>query len=109
VQAGENLFRIALQYGLTTEQLAAANGITNPTVISVGTVLTIPGCQSGPVVVNPPDSTGNSSSGSSHVVQEGENLYRIALQYGVTWQQLAEFNGITNPDSVFVGQVLRIP
>jgi LysM repeat protein len=110
VQAGENLFRIALQYGLTTEQLAAANGITNAAVISVGTVLTIPGCQSGPAVVVPPDTTtGNASSGSTHVVQEGENLYRIALQYGLTWQQLAEANGITNPDSVFVGQILNIP
>lgn len=110
VQAGENLFRIALQYGLTTEQLAAANGITNPAAISVGTVLSIPGCQTGPVVVNPPDGTsGNTASGNTHVVQEGENLYRIALQYGLTWQQLAEANGISNPNSVFVGQVLRIP
>ncbi len=43
VAAGENLFRIALRYGLTTEQLAAANGILNPSSVRVGQVLRIPG------------------------------------------------------------------
>lgn len=43
VQPGENLFRIALNYGLTTEELAAANGITDPTRILVGQTLIIPG------------------------------------------------------------------
>lgn len=42
VQPGENLFRIALRYGLTTEQLAAANGIYDPSLITVGQVLIIP-------------------------------------------------------------------
>src|SRR5258708_5763878 len=43
VQPGENLFRIALRYGTTVEALAAANQITDPTHITVGQVLTIPG------------------------------------------------------------------
>src|ERR1700716_4153064 len=43
VQPGENLFRIALRYGTTVEALAAANQITDPTHITVGQVLVIPG------------------------------------------------------------------
>src|SRR5258706_16033808 len=43
VQPGENLFRIALRYGTTVEALAAANQITDPTHITVGEVLIIPG------------------------------------------------------------------
>lgn len=108
VAAGENLFRIALRYGLSTDELAAANGITNPASISVGQVLRIPGC----------DDAGTTTGGTgtdpgtgerTHVVAAGENLYRIALQYGITWQRLAEYNGITNPAALRVGQVLRIP
>jgi len=43
VQPGENLFRIALRYGTTVEALAAANQIADPTHITVGQVLVIPG------------------------------------------------------------------
>ncbi len=42
VQAGENLFRIALRYGRRLNTLASANGITDPTRIYVGQVLVIP-------------------------------------------------------------------
>jgi len=44
-----------------------------------------------------------------HVVQPGENLYRIGLQYGLSWLAIAEYNGITNPDAISAGQELRIP
>lgn len=44
-----------------------------------------------------------------HIVQPGDNLYRIGLQYGFTYQELAIYNGITNPDRLEVGQQIRIP
>ena len=31
-----------------------------------------------------------------HVVQPGENLFRIALRYGVTVNAIANANGLTN-------------
>jgi LysM repeat protein len=46
---------------------------------------------------------------TTHTVAIGENLYRIALRYGLTTQQLAAANGIVNPNSVYVGQVLHVP
>lgn len=119
VQAGENLFRIALRYGLTYQELAAANGITNPNLIAVGTVLTIPGCggaQPAPTsapgagAVGPqPGDTVDTNGDILHTVQAGENLFRIALRYGLTYQELAAYNGITNPSEISVGQVIRIP
>jgi len=42
VQAGENLFRISLRYGVTMDALMRANGIFNPNLIYVGQVLRIP-------------------------------------------------------------------
>lgn len=44
-----------------------------------------------------------------HVVQPGENLYRISLHYGVNMHELATENGIVNVDCLSVGQRLVIP
>lgn len=44
-----------------------------------------------------------------HVVQRGENLFRIALQYNLFAEQVATANGITDSNSIVVGQRLIIP
>jgi cell wall-associated NlpC family hydrolase len=44
----------------------------------------------------------------THLVRPGENLYRIALHYGVTVAGLMEVNGLRS-DRIRAGQVLRIP
>lgn len=44
-----------------------------------------------------------------HVVQRGENLFRIALQYDLFAEQVATANGITDSNSIIVGQRLIIP
>ena len=43
VQAGDTLSAIAGRFGVSLDDLAAVNGITNPALIQVGQVLTIPG------------------------------------------------------------------
>jgi LysM repeat protein len=101
VQRGENLFRIALRYGTTVQAVASANGIANPALIYVGQVLTIPSPGSQP---SPP-----APGGTTYVVQRGDNLFRIALRYNMSYVHLAQYNGIANPARIYVGQVLRIP
>lgn len=44
-----------------------------------------------------------------HVVQPGENLFRIGLRYGVSMYTIAQLNGITNLTLIYVGQTLLIP
>jgi LysM repeat protein len=44
-----------------------------------------------------------------HVVQQGENLFRIAERYGVTMQAIVEQNHLADPDRIYVGQTLVIP
>ncbi len=44
-----------------------------------------------------------------HVVQRGETLFRIALSYDLFAEQVAEANGITDINSITVGQRLIIP
>jgi LysM repeat protein len=105
VQAGENLYRIALRYSTTIETLAQLNGITNPNIIRVGQVLQVtPG-----TVQTPTTQPQSGGTGTQHVVQAGENAFRIALRYGTTIEAIAAANGISNPNLIFVGQVLVIP
>ncbi len=44
-----------------------------------------------------------------HVVQPGENLFRIALNYGANMYEIAQINGITNLRLIYAGQQLLIP
>ncbi len=44
-----------------------------------------------------------------HRVAPGENLYRIALAYNLSVEELAEANGIEDPRTLTVGQELVIP
>jgi len=44
-----------------------------------------------------------------HVVQPGENLFRIGLRYGISWPKIAAANGLTYPYRINVGQTLIIP
>jgi LysM domain len=52
---------------------------------------------------------GGSSSGQRHTVARGETLSSIAKRYGTSWSRLASHNGISNPNSIRVGQTIRIP
>jgi LysM repeat protein len=48
-------------------------------------------------------------SSTTHVVQRGETLYRIALRYGIGVDALAKANNIVNPSHILAGQTLIIP
>ena len=43
-----------------------------------------------------------------HVVQPGENLFRIGLRYGVSWTAIMEANRLADT-TIYVGQQLIIP
>jgi LysM repeat protein len=44
-----------------------------------------------------------------HVVQRGENLFRLAIRYQTTVQAIAAANGIVDVTRIYVGQRLIIP
>ncbi len=44
----------------------------------------------------------------SYRVASGDTLYSIAFRFGVDHRQLAQWNGIENPNRIFVGQTLRL-
>lgn len=94
VQAGDTLSGIAQRYGTTYQQLAQLNGIANPNLIYPGQVLKIQGAAQ--------------QATEMHTVQSGDTLSGIAQRYGTTYQQLAQINGIANPNLIYPGQVLRL-
>ncbi len=58
------------------------------------------------VVENSPINLENTRT---HTVQDGENLYRIALQYNITAEMIATANGITDVTQIYAGQTIIIP
>lgn len=44
----------------------------------------------------------------TYIVKRGETLYGIALDHGLDYRELAEWNGISNPSLIRVGDVLRL-
>ena len=97
IQRGENLFRISLQYGVTVDDLAALNGIVDPSNIKVGDRLLVPRNE-GTIVAVP----------ATHTVQPGETLRSIAQFYGLDTEELAARNQVANPNRIYVGQVLQL-
>ena len=110
VRAGDTLFSIARRYNISAAELAQFNGLLNPNLIYVGQEIKIP--VTGPTSPAPTATPGQPSPATSyrvHVVQPGENLFRIALTYQVGVSVIAAANNLNNTALIFVGQQLSIP
>ena len=105
VQAGENLYRLALRYGKTVEAIVAANGLSSADSIQVGQRLVIPGA-----TTHTPSPAGPAmTTGGTYVVQRGDTLSGIALRYGVNLWELRKANGLLSSYLIFPGQPLVLP
>jgi murein DD-endopeptidase MepM/ murein hydrolase activator NlpD len=109
VQAGDTLSSIARRYGLNVNDLAALNGLINPNLIYVGQSIKL----SGAAATSPtatPNTTPNAPTASQlYVVQSGDTLFRIALRFGTSVQNLVTANQLNNAAFIYVGQQLIIP
>ena len=98
--AHRNLAELAYKYGTTVESIVRLNNIQNPNLIYVGQRLTIRTTE---------NVQGNENSSTMYyTVRSGDTLSEIANKYNVTVQSIALENGISNPNIIYVGQVLRI-
>ena len=46
--------------------------------------------------------------GRTYTVKRGDRLFRIALEHGLDYRELASWNGIADPSAIKEGQVLRL-
>jgi LysM repeat protein len=110
VVAGDNLFRISMNYNMTPQDLATANGIPNMNSILVGTTLTIPNCgTSGGNPIPGATAVPGTGTGGTYTVQQGDTLFKISLQFGVPVTSIAAANGISNINLILINQQLVIP
>lgn len=102
VKSGDTLSGIASKYGTTYQELAAINGIANPSLIYPGQLLRL----TGGVVVTAPS---NPDASETYTVVSGDTLSSIAARHNTTYQYLASVNNISDPNKIFPGQVLKVP
>ena len=92
IRSGDTLYSIARRFAVTTEELADANQLQYPDLLSVGQALLIP------------------DAARRYTVRSGDTMYAIARRFELPLRALIAANPqIQNPDRIYPGQVLQLP
>lgn len=97
VQEGDSLWDIALRFGVSMQDLQAANNLSDPSQLGLGSRLLIPGLE------------GIQGELVTRRVQYGESLESLARRYQVSIQVLAQLNHLTSPGELYAGYSLILP
>lgn len=111
VQTGDTLLSISYRFGVNMMDIARENELASFDQIYAGQELIIPSDGEETASGEEADSAAGSAetAATTHVVAEGETVFTIAFQYGVTWTELVGANEITSPYTLEAGQTLIIP
>jgi LysM repeat protein len=104
VKQGDWIYKIARECQVEPSAIIALNPGINPNRIVPGQLLNMP--PAGATAV--PPATPQACTGT-YTVRTGDNLFRIAYNCGLTTEQLASFNAIPFPYTIYVGQTIRYP
>lgn len=108
VKSGDTLSAIASRYGMTVNALVMLNGIKNANLIYPGQVLRVADSGAGSTVTNKATTPITSTGTQAYTVRYGDTLSGIASRYGTSTSTLASINGISNPNWIYPGQVLKL-
>lgn len=97
VKSGDSLYSIGRQYGYSVKDLVEYNNLDN-SILSIGQIIRIPKVSSDLEQKNYIEYT----------IKSGDNLYSIGRKYGVTAQELIDYNNLTS-NLLSIGQVIKIP
>jgi membrane-bound lytic murein transglycosylase D len=103
VRKGEDLAAVARQFGVTTADLRAANGLKSSKV-AAGARLTIPR----DVVASVQVRDGGAEINLVYVVKGGDTLASVARAHKVSRDDLANWNGMARNEPLLPGQRLRV-
>ena len=104
VKAGDTLSQIAASHGTSYQTLASLNHLSNPNEIYVGQTLKLQATTSTPAQT--PTRAASTNQGT-YTVKAGDTLSAIAAAHGTSYEVLAQVNGISNPNEIYVGQTLK--
>lgn len=99
IKAGDNYYRLAMQYNTTVAAIMAANPGVDPNALMIGQVICIP--LTAPITC-PPGSF-------AYTIKAGDNYYRLAQKYNTTVAAIMAANPGVNPNALMIGQVICIP
>ena len=102
VQRGNTLSQIAREYNVSVEHIVELNDIEDPNLIYPGQKLRI--TESNVTDLSPVDNTIQ----VYYVVKEGDTLNRIARRFGITLNEILQYNDIQNPNLIYPGQTIKI-
>lgn len=113
VQAGDTLTAVAARFNMTPKQLADMNDDLTPTSnLLRGTKINL----SETTASNTKSSKSTTASKVepkielvNYKVKRGEYLKQIAERHGITHEELADLNNISNSSSLALGQTLKVP
>ena len=97
VQPGDSLWDIAVRFKVNMDELARANGITDPGQLVAGASLVIPGL------------TGVKGVLTTRDVSLGETLRSLSRRYQVPMEVLARLNHLSSPEELYAGSTLIVP
>lgn len=116
VKEGDNLWSIAENIygsGYNWVDLAKANKLENPSVLYVGTKLSVPNVKVKEQTIVKQSAEGkNPITQTSYKVVKGDYLWDIAVRAygdGYKWVEIAKANKLVNPNLIHAGNVLKLP
>lgn len=112
VQNGDTIDSIASTFGVDPQAILAASWIPDPSNLQSGQVIVIPDPGQSPSAAAQDAAAHEGQSpwvSTVYTVQSGDTIENIAYKFGVTKQEIADFNGLSDPNLLDVGQRLLIP
>lgn len=111
VEEGQTLWQIASKYGVSVNALIVANELRPSQVLRVGQRIVIPSFSQSQSPVQDGSATVPSArpKPGAHVVGQGETLWAIAQQYGISVESLANANNLTEDSLIYPGKKLTVP
>jgi len=103
IKSGDTLWGVARQHGVTVPALAAANGLTTNSRLTVGTRLQIPADGAAASTA-----AANETTRMTYKVQRGDTLSQIAERFNVSVRQLMTWNQIRSSTSLRAGQQIVV-
>ena len=101
IQKGDNLTKIAKEFNTTVDELVKINGIKDKNVINAGATLKVP--------VAVPVTATAAGGYKTYTIVKGDNLTKIAKEFGTTVDELVKLNNIKDPNLIYAGAELKIP
>lgn len=97
IQPGETLYQIALNFGVSVDEIINLNNIQNPDLVSPGTQIYIPGLN------------GLSGEVISQTINIGENIFTIIRKTNINADIITRLNQKTSPSELYAGSSLILP